>query len=138
MANNDYSEDLLVNNESFVEDNDSDDGEPEIMHPDDPAMQRIQLAFERQLKARKQEVSDELNEQDAKLKQETKRREELGVELYTVQQQLAKLQGELEQTGSEQSDYATKRRKADAALKEVKSEFWIKLTSFKAKRVATN
>eukprot|EP00730_Choanoeca_flexa_P002610 TRINITY_DN11110_c0_g2_i4.p1 TRINITY_DN11110_c0_g2~~TRINITY_DN11110_c0_g2_i4.p1 ORF type:complete len:899 (+),score=393.62 TRINITY_DN11110_c0_g2_i4:99-2795(+) len=113
--------DVYGRQEPMEDDFDSDDGQPEIMHPDDPAMQRIQLAFERQLLARKKEVDDELSEQQTKLKQETKRREELGVELYTVQQQLAKLQTQLEATDSEQNDYVSKRAKAEENLKQIQA-----------------
>ncbi|EDQ89132.1 uncharacterized protein MONBRDRAFT_32563 [Monosiga brevicollis MX1] len=100
------------------DDNDADGDDMEILHPDHPAMQRVQRALEAQLKQRQQEVSEELADQNNNLKQETKRREQLGVELYGVQQQLAALQARLENAADGKDVHAERRAAVEQALHE--------------------
>ena len=59
---------------------------------DHPLMERVQDALYQQLQNSHERVSLELREREEELKRVKTKREDIGVELYGVQQQLAKLQ----------------------------------------------
>ncbi|CAK0843192.1 unnamed protein product, partial [Prorocentrum cordatum] len=64
---------------------------------DHPAYARVQEALKRQLVRKNEQRTLELRERGEELRKLVKHREEVGVTLYTSQQQLAKLQLQLEQ-----------------------------------------
>ena len=61
-----------------------------------PAMERIQFALEKQLKGAYDVASVKLSEESEELQRCKRQREDVGVQLYQMQQQLAKLQMNLE------------------------------------------
>ncbi|KAK3238744.1 hypothetical protein CYMTET_51272 [Cymbomonas tetramitiformis] len=77
------------------------DGEEETdqpMHADHPLLERAQQALAKQLTAHKTRIEEQLMERTEDLRVAKNRRESIGVELYGVQQQLARLQMTLEKT----------------------------------------
>lgn len=81
-----------------------------------PLLERVQAQLQAQLDARKDRVEEELRdhqEEEARLSQ---RREELGVELYGVQQRLAKLQVKLEETSASAEAVSHVRSRAETDL----------------------
>eukprot|EP00911_Craspedida_sp_UC1_P002265 UC1_evm1s1719 len=81
----------------------------EILPPDHPAMQRVQEALKKQLMAQRTETTEELVAQRNNLKMQEKAREDVGVRLYTAQQQLVRLRTDLEKV-QETSTSATELR----------------------------
>mmetsp|Transcript_125350 Transcript_125350/g.217322 ORF Transcript_125350/g.217322 Transcript_125350/m.217322 type:complete len:902 (-) Transcript_125350:541-3246(-) len=76
-------------------DDDSDDVVSE-MDPEDPILLPVQQRYEGQLRKQLEEVALNLKETNLELKKVKQGREDVGVELYNVQQHLAKLQEQLE------------------------------------------
>jgi chromosome segregation ATPase len=103
-------------------DEDEDDEEMEILHADHPALARVQAALKRQLTRRKTEVDAELRELKAKAKEKAAERETVGVQLYNAQQQLAKLQTQLEAANDGCSEAMAKRTQLDASVAAVRKE----------------
>eukprot|EP00192_Tetraselmis_astigmatica_P001068 CAMPEP_0117679654 /NCGR_PEP_ID=MMETSP0804-20121206/17928_1 /TAXON_ID=1074897 /ORGANISM="Tetraselmis astigmatica, Strain CCMP880" /LENGTH=1089 /DNA_ID=CAMNT_0005489087 /DNA_START=114 /DNA_END=3381 /DNA_ORIENTATION=- len=83
---------------------DYDDGDSDVfgsdgaMHPDHPLLARAQQALKEQLLEARLKLTEELREKNKALKDAKVDREQIGVDLYGVQQQLAKLQLQLERT----------------------------------------
>lgn len=73
-----------------------DDDDNAIMDSDDPLLRRVQEALRKQLSATKNKLAFEIKEKEQAVHTARKHREEVGVELYSVQQQLARLQAALE------------------------------------------
>lgn len=72
--------------------------EDQWMEPTNPLMDRVQNALKAQLEKADAAVSLELQTKDEAVSRVKKQREQIGVELYGYQQQLAKLQLNLEKT----------------------------------------
>jgi len=87
-----------------------------------PAMRRVQDALKRQLTQQKAEVDDEVRAQKRQLALEEKKREEVGVQLYTAQQQLVRLRTELERVQDKYGDVSQRRQETEEALKARKAE----------------
>lgn len=68
------------------------------LDPDDPLLARAQEALKRQLKETQLRVQEELREKTKLLNDAKQRKEDLGVNLFNFQQQLATLQMELEKS----------------------------------------
>ena len=83
---------------------------------DHPLMERVQTALQKQLQARFDRVDEELRDRAEEAARTAKQREELGVELYGVQQQLAKLQMQLETTQGNAAVVAQARSQAEGDL----------------------
>jgi chromosome segregation ATPase len=82
---------------------------------------RLNQALQAQLLQTQQRVKRELQEQEDELKAAKVRREDVGLELYSMQQQLSKLQGSLEAMNERHAAIVEKRARADkriVALKE--------------------
>ncbi|KAJ3127462.1 Coiled-coil domain-containing protein 40 [Nowakowskiella sp. JEL0407] len=75
---------------------DDDDEDEAIMDPDNPLMKRVQLALQQQLTSQLERIEQEIKEKEEQYKKAVKKREEIGVDLYNEQQQLARLQAMLE------------------------------------------
>lgn len=73
-----------------------------------PAMDRVQEALRVQLQKTHDRVNEEFLERQQDLKNVKKEREDCGVELYGMQQQLARLQSTLEQTTKDHQDLVKK------------------------------
>ncbi|CAE7939648.1 Ccdc40, partial [Symbiodinium sp. KB8] len=92
---------------------------------DHPLMERVQIALQKQLQTRYDRVDEELRDRAEEAARTAKQREELGVELYGVQQQLAKLQMQLETMQQNATVVAGARAQAEedlAAFKEILAE----------------
>lgn len=77
------------------DDGDDDEGEEEdmlVLAPEHPLMRRVQEALKTQLTKKKEDLRLQLYAEKEALKAAQKDREDIGVELYTIQQQLAKQQ----------------------------------------------
>lgn len=68
------------------------------LNPDDPLLARAQEALKKQLKETERRVQDELREKTKLLNDAKQRKEDLGVNLFNFQQQLATLQMDLEKS----------------------------------------
>eukprot|EP01044_Picomonas_judraskeda_P019076 COSAG03_NODE_3938_length_1753_cov_1.266626_2_plen_370_part_01 len=77
-------------------DEEEDDGAD--LDADNPVLARLQEALSKQLLADDERVTEELRVKEEDLRRAKTKREDIGAELYTVQQQLAKLQMTLEGT----------------------------------------
>jgi chromosome segregation ATPase len=87
---------------------------------ENPVIQPIQEALKKQLLEADLRVSAELRDKVAELKQAKEEREQTGVELYGVQQQLAKLQMDLENKHNTLNIVTNIRTKAEDDLKVLK------------------
>ena len=83
---------------------------------DHPLMDRVQAALQKQLQSRLDRVDEELRDKEEEAARSATKREELGVELYGVQQQLAKLQMQLETTQQNASVVEEARLQAEQDL----------------------
>merc|ERR1711998_529364 len=74
------------------------EGDAPSLDPNDPLLRPVQAAIYNVLEQNNQKLSLELRGKHEELKRAKSNREETGVDLYTVQQQLAKLQMQLERS----------------------------------------
>ncbi|XP_076453125.1 coiled-coil domain-containing protein 40-like [Babylonia areolata] len=105
---------------------DSDDGsenetEMVVLDPDHPLMKRFQAALKSHLLKQDERLMLELRELDESLKTKKKEREELGVELYGVQQELARYQMNLERMHDQFTQKTQQRQREEQQLREVRS-----------------
>ncbi|KAJ1563005.1 Coiled-coil domain-containing protein 40 [Cladochytrium tenue] len=82
-----------ANDDLEDEDEGADDA---LLDPDNPLMKRVQDALFRQLTEQENKLVNDIKDKEENYKKTIKRREEVGVELYNTQQQLARLQALLE------------------------------------------
>ena len=101
------------------------------MDPDHPLLARAQAALRKQLEDRKRDVEERIREKEAELNKEKKRREAVGVELYGVQQNLGKLQQQLDRTVEDQASTARARSDAENDLRQLQE--WLESRSMDAK-----
>uniref|UniRef100_A0A8C9F1A8 Coiled-coil domain containing 40 n=1 Tax=Pavo cristatus TaxID=9049 RepID=A0A8C9F1A8_PAVCR len=87
-----------------------------VLDPEHPLMRRFQAALKNYLTKQMEKVDLELRELRTATKKSKEEREELGVILYGVQQQLAHLQLELEKSHSRRSQAATARQQLEEEL----------------------
>ncbi|XP_065591407.1 coiled-coil domain-containing protein 40 [Cyrtonyx montezumae] len=87
-----------------------------VLDPEHPLMRRFQTALKNYLTKQMEKVDLELRELRIATKESKEQREELGVILYGVQQQLAHLQRELEKSHDRCSQAATARRQLEEEL----------------------
>ncbi|XP_046567885.1 coiled-coil domain-containing protein 40-like [Haliotis rubra] len=92
-----------------------------VLDPDHPLMRRFQNALKNHLDKQNEKVSLELRELEENLRSKKKNREDLGVELYGVQQELARYQMMLEQNHDEYSNLNQDRQHEEQQLDEVRS-----------------
>ena len=71
------------------------------MDPDNPLLARAQLALKKQLLNTQREVDEKIRKRREFLDREKTRREDVGVELYSAQQTLSRLQTQLERAEEE-------------------------------------
>ncbi|KAL7752512.1 Coiled-coil domain-containing protein 40 [Sorochytrium milnesiophthora] len=89
-----------------------------FMDPDNPLMKRVQDALYKQLTTARERLDLELSEKDEAVRRSQEKREQVGVELYTLQQQLAKVQESLNSAHGSFTVIKSHRDKSEAALKE--------------------
>ncbi|XP_046379305.2 coiled-coil domain-containing protein 40-like isoform X2 [Haliotis rufescens] len=92
-----------------------------VLDPDHPLMRRFQNALKNHLEKQNEKVSLELRELEENLRSKKRNREDLGVELYGVQQELARYQMMLEQNHDEYSTLNQDRQHEEQQLDEVRS-----------------
>lgn len=100
-----------------------DDGDFPFLKADHPAYKRLQDAWRKQLTGHHDRVTLQLREKQEELKKLVKHREDIGVTLYGAQQQLAKLQLQLEQLHDKYAMVQGQRLEDDEALKKITVEW---------------
>jgi len=105
------------------------------MHPDHPLLARAQEALKKQLQDSQLRLQGELREKTKLLSDAKAKREKVGVELFGFQQQLAKLQMELERAHERHSQTAAHKEQAAARLKSLKTDHATELKLTKDERV---
>ena len=86
------------------------------MDPDHPLLARAQLALKKQLLNTQREVDEKIRKRREFLDREKKRREDVGVELYSAQQTLARLQMQLQNAEEEKRSLAERRLAVESDL----------------------
>ena len=86
------------------------------MDPDHPLLARAQLALKKQLLNTQREVDEKIAKRREFLDREKKRREDVGVELYSAQQTLARLQMQLQSAEEEKLSLAERRLAVESDL----------------------
>ena len=94
----------------------SDQNELVVLDPSHPLMSRFQNALKRQLTKQKEQLDQELREVSDALKRHKQERENIGVLLYGVQQELAKQQTEMEITNDKAESEKMLRETAEKDL----------------------
>ncbi|KAG6936860.1 coiled-coil domain containing 40, partial [Chelydra serpentina] len=92
-----------------------------VLDPEHPLMRRFQAALKNYLSKQMEKVTMELRELTVVTKQGKVQREELGMVLYGVQQQLARLQMELEKNQDRYSQIAMVRRQLEEELQDIRN-----------------
>ena len=105
-----------------------------MLEPDHPAMERVQFALQKQLKGAFDLAGLKLSEQSEELARQKRSREDVGVQLYQVQQQLAKLQMNLEKVHENHSIISQLREQAESDLSAMKPTYQDKLLEVKDNR----
>jgi DNA repair exonuclease SbcCD ATPase subunit len=91
------------------------------MDPDDPVLVRTQAVLKRQLTESKMRLEGELREKAKLLRDAQKNREDTGVELFNFQQQLARLQMDLEKAHENHMQIAAQKEQAQGKVEQLKS-----------------
>lgn len=109
--------------QAMEESDDNSDAETDmvVLDPDHPLMKRFQAALNSHLTKQDDKISLELRDLDETLRVKKKVREDLGVELYGVQQELARYQMMLEQKHDTVAGLKQERQKEEQELVEVRS-----------------
>uniref|UniRef100_A0A7M4FLL4 Coiled-coil domain 40 molecular ruler complex subunit n=1 Tax=Crocodylus porosus TaxID=8502 RepID=A0A7M4FLL4_CROPO len=94
-----------------------------VLDPEHPLMKRFQAALKNYLTKQMAKVNLDLRELKEATKKGKLQREELGVVLYGVQQQLARLQMELEKNHSRHSQIAMVRRQLEDELQDLRTMY---------------
>ncbi|XP_039201759.1 coiled-coil domain-containing protein 40 isoform X1 [Crotalus tigris] len=105
-----------------------------VLDPNHPLMKRFQSALKTYLNKQKGKVADEIQELAVGIKSGKKQREEVGVLLYSFQQQLARLQMELEKNHSCHSQIAMIRRQLEEELHDLRDTYKKKFQSTQDER----
>ncbi|XP_032234443.2 coiled-coil domain-containing protein 40 [Nematostella vectensis] len=122
----DDGEEVYDDGQGGVDDDDisdeESDGESEmvVLDPDHPLMLRFQAAYKAHLIKQEEKVNLELRELSEDLKNKKREREELGVKLYGVQQELARQQMLLEKEHDKYNEEKQQANQSEMALSEVK------------------
>ena len=116
-------EDVMIDEDEEEEEQDEEELYEQIRNMmENPVIQPIQEALKKQLMEADLRVSADLRDKIAELKEAKEQRELTGVELYGVQQQLAKLQMELENKHNTLNIVTNIRQKAEDDLKVLKDK----------------
>ncbi|KAK3796467.1 hypothetical protein RRG08_009244 [Elysia crispata] len=92
-----------------------------VLDPEHPLMKRFQAALGAHLNKQNEKIALELRDLDETLRVKKKEREDLGVELYGVQQELARYQMLLEQKHDQVADLKQERQKEEQELSDVRN-----------------
>ncbi|XP_028912869.1 coiled-coil domain-containing protein 40 isoform X2 [Ornithorhynchus anatinus] len=116
----DYKEEEPSLEENEEEEKEEEEAQLVVLDPDHPLMTRFQAALRDYLTRQIDRLQVELRELTVATRQERERREELGMSLYGIQQQLARLQKDLDKHRDRFAAVASDRRRAEERLGEVR------------------
>ncbi|XP_017548392.2 coiled-coil domain-containing protein 40 isoform X1 [Pygocentrus nattereri] len=105
------------------EDEEDEDEEVIVLDPEHPLMKRFQSALKKHLTKQLERLELELREKVALERAEGGRRENLGVELYSVQQELVRLQAFLEGRHEATAQASAERRQAQEHLEHIRNQY---------------
>lgn len=94
-----------------------------VLDPDHPLMKRFQNALKSHLTSQNEKVTLELRELTEALRNRKKEREDLGVDLYGIQQELARFQMLLEKNHDEFANLNQGRQQEEAQLDDVRNTY---------------
>lgn len=106
-----------------------------MLDPDHPLLKRVQEVLKSQLTTRKTKLEEELREKKEALKVAKQKREDVGVDLYGFQQNLAKLQLMLEKSQDRRQAMAESRRKVEEEVVDIKRKLMAEEEGTKQERV---
>lgn len=131
----DDEDEMAVVDDEEEEEEDS-DGETEmvVLDPDHPLMRRFQKALRDHLEKQREKVTLELRELLEAVKNKHTDREDIGVELYGIQQELARHQMMLEKNHDEYSKLNQGRTQMEQLLYEVRKQYKDKQTLINEER----
>ena len=109
-----------------------------VMDPDDPILARTQAALKRQLEASQLRLQGEVREKAKLLSDAKKHREATGVDLFNFQQQLARLQMDLEKAHDHHTSIAAAKEAAEARVRGLRAQHDDELRAVKDERVRTD
>ncbi|XP_075034039.1 coiled-coil domain-containing protein 40 [Mixophyes fleayi] len=92
-----------------------------VLDPDHPLMRRFQTALKNHLAKQIQSLDSELREMSTSMKRNKSEREDLGVILYGIQQELAHLQMGLEKQHDQHSQVSNLRRQIEEELETIRN-----------------
>lgn len=104
------------------------------MDPDNPLLARAQLALKKQLLNTQREVDEKIRKRREFLDREKTRREDVGVELYSAQQTLSRLQTQLERAEEEKRQLAGRRSAIESDLERLREWQETRVTEGDARR----
>ncbi|ORY39498.1 hypothetical protein BCR33DRAFT_719975 [Rhizoclosmatium globosum] len=105
-----------------VDDDDVDEDDA-LMDPDNPLMERVQAALFKQLSEQDTKLAIDIKDKEEAVKKALKKREEIGVDLYSTQQQLARLQALLEGAQDNIAIIKNYREEAERALSHTLAQY---------------
>lgn len=125
LATADYGDEDDEEEDEEAEETDESDAENEmvVLDPDHPLMRRFQKALKAHLDKVNEKVTLELRELQEAVKTKKGERESVGVELYGVQQELARHQMMLEQCHDSYAKIAQDRNELEQQLREVREQY---------------
>eukprot|EP00967_Tisochrysis_lutea_P140235 scaffold256018_cov31-Tisochrysis_lutea.AAC.1 len=97
-----------------------DDDDVSMLDPEHPMLARVQEALTRQMSNAYEVQKQKVSEQTEELSRQKRKREDVGVQLYQVQQQLAKLQMNLEKVHENEALIGQMREQAEKDLVEIR------------------
>nr|XP_056704614.1 coiled-coil domain-containing protein 40 [Euleptes europaea] len=113
----------LVERETEGSEETEEETELVVLDPEHPLMKRFQTALKTYLSKKIGKLTEGLREMAVLMKNKTKEREELGVVLYGVQQQLARLQMDLEKNHSCHAQISMVRRQLEEELQDLRNMY---------------
>ncbi|XP_072538881.1 coiled-coil domain-containing protein 40 [Salminus brasiliensis] len=114
---------MMNQNDEEEQEDDDDDEELIVLDPEHPLMKRFQSALKTHLTNQLERLNHELREKVALEKAEHSQRQNLAVELYSVQQELAKMQAILEGRHEANAQASAQRRQAQEQLEHVRNQY---------------
>ncbi|XP_062852644.1 coiled-coil domain-containing protein 40 [Trichomycterus rosablanca] len=107
----------------IVEEDNEEDEELIVLDPEHPLMKRLQSTLKAQLTKQLEKLDLELREKMMEDRVENTHREELGVALYSVQQELARLQAFLDGRHETTAKASVDRRQAQEQLEDTRNQY---------------
>jgi coiled-coil domain-containing protein 40 len=109
-----------------------------VMDPDDPILARTQAVLKKQLVECKIRLEGEVREKSKLLSDAKKKREDTGVHLFNFQQQLARLQMDLEKAHDNHMNIAAATEQAEGRVHKLREDHERDLNLVKDERIRTD